>query len=313
MRRCIDSILAQTYTDYELILVDDGSSDKSGLICDDYAEKDQRIKVFHQANQGQASARNHALDWIFENSNSKYISFVDSDDWIHPRFLELLHKGINRYDVNICQCGHLETDGADKILNANETMLCITPDEQFVKYYSAFMWDKLFSRSCWERLRFPENQIYEDVAIWYKILFAESKIAIVNDVLYYYYQRSNNTTNGVWTPQKFTQITAWKEQIDYFEQHENRYVLCTATRRFCWVLVHQYKEICNSNKITKLQRLYYKTKVKNKLRRVVLGHKCELKELGEYAKYYDFAFPIGSWIFWTWYGIKGKITRMFQK
>ena len=111
--RCVDSILAQTFTDFELILVDDGSPDNCGAICDEYAAKDERIHVIHQENQGQAAARNHALDWVFINSKSEYISFVDSDDWIHSRYLELLVEGIRRYNVNICQCGYFETESSN--------------------------------------------------------------------------------------------------------------------------------------------------------------------------------------------------------
>ena len=82
LHRCVDSILAQTFTDFELLLVDDGSTDKSSEICEEYVASDCRVRVFHHENQGQAAARNQALDWMFANSDSKYISFIDSDDWI---------------------------------------------------------------------------------------------------------------------------------------------------------------------------------------------------------------------------------------
>ena len=90
LHRCVDSILAQTFTDFELILVDDGSPDNSGAICDEYAGKDQRIHVIHQSNGGRGLVRNAALNWIQTNSDSKWIAFVDSDDWIHPQYLEVL-------------------------------------------------------------------------------------------------------------------------------------------------------------------------------------------------------------------------------
>ena len=104
LRRCIDSILAQTYSDFELILIDDGSTDNSGKICDDYAEKDNRIVVIHQDNKGQAIARNVGLDYVFEKDNSEWISFVDSDDCIHGRYLEtLLAAGIkNCVKISVC-------------------------------------------------------------------------------------------------------------------------------------------------------------------------------------------------------------------
>ena len=87
IRRCVDSILAQTYTDYELILVDDGSPDACGAICDEYAVKDSRVHVIHQENGGLSAARNAGIDWAFANTESQYLTFIDSDDWVHPLYL----------------------------------------------------------------------------------------------------------------------------------------------------------------------------------------------------------------------------------
>ena len=94
LRRCVDSILNQTFSDFELILVDDGSPDNCGKICDEYAVKDRRIVVIHQKNGGLSTARNAGIDWAFVNSNSQYLSFIDRDDWVHPDFLEFLYRAI---------------------------------------------------------------------------------------------------------------------------------------------------------------------------------------------------------------------------
>ena len=90
LHRCVDSILSQTFRDFELILVDDGSPDRSGGICDQYAAKDSRVRVIHQENGGPAVARNTGIDWAFANSDSQWQMFVDSDDWIHPEMLRYL-------------------------------------------------------------------------------------------------------------------------------------------------------------------------------------------------------------------------------
>ena len=94
LRRCVDSILAQTFTDIEVILIDDGSPDGCPAICDEYVQQDNRVKVIHQENRGVSAARNAGLDWVFANSDSQWISFVDSDDWVHPQFLEYLHLSL---------------------------------------------------------------------------------------------------------------------------------------------------------------------------------------------------------------------------
>ena len=92
LSRCIDSILAQTFTDFELILVDDGSPDKCGEICDKYAAQDKRIHVIHKENGGLSDARNAGIEWTLNNTSCLWITFVDSDDWVHPEYLEILYK-----------------------------------------------------------------------------------------------------------------------------------------------------------------------------------------------------------------------------
>ena len=94
IHRCIESILAQTFTDFDLILVDDGSPDNCGKICDEYAVKDKRIHVIHKENGGLSDARNAGIDWAFANSDSEWITFIDSDDWIHPKYLETLYNAV---------------------------------------------------------------------------------------------------------------------------------------------------------------------------------------------------------------------------
>ena len=90
IHRCVRSILGQTYADFELILVDDGSPDNCGVICDEYAAKDSRVVVIHQENGGLSAARNAGIDWVFANSDSQWLSFIDSDDWVHPEYLQRL-------------------------------------------------------------------------------------------------------------------------------------------------------------------------------------------------------------------------------
>ena len=94
IKRCIDSILIQTFQDFELILVDDGSPDKCSQICEKYAQRDERIVVLHRENGGLSAARNTGIDWTFLNSESKYITFIDSDDWIHPQYLDILYQAV---------------------------------------------------------------------------------------------------------------------------------------------------------------------------------------------------------------------------
>lgn len=108
IRRCVDSILAQTFTDFELILVDDGSPDNCGKICEEYAKKDERIVVIHKENGGLSDARNAGIDWSLKTSNSRWITFIDSDDWIHPNYLEFLYRAAKNTNCKISICGYNE-------------------------------------------------------------------------------------------------------------------------------------------------------------------------------------------------------------
>lgn len=310
IHRCVDSILAQTFMDFELILVDDGSPDNCGVICDEYAAKDNRIHVIHQDNQGQAAARNHALDWIFEHSDSEYISFVDSDDWVHPRYLELLREGIKRYAVNICQCGHLETEGATEAADISDVFSCVTSEEQYVNHYSAFMWDKLFTRSCWENMRFPEGQIYEDVAIWYKILFKEERVALTNDTLYYYFVNPDSTVRKEWTTAKLAQVDAWEEQIAYLEEKGIPNVLEAAWVHYCQILTIQLVSIAKAPILSLRERKHYQRVLRKKLR--VSLRSCQRFHVVLKDKHWYFgeAYPRIIELYWIVCGVLGKLKKI---
>lgn len=307
LRRCVDSILQQTYTDFEIILVDDGSPDRSGEICDDYAEKDNRIHVIHQSNGGLSAARNAGLEWVFTNSNSNWISFIDSDDWIHPFFLQLLHDGIIQYDVNICQCRYLETNGTEPTPAVEGTLFCITPDEQFIKHYSAYMCDKLFAKSCWQGIRFPEGLLYEDVTIWYKILFAQQKIAFVNEVLYYYYANPNSIVRMDWTTAHFARIIAWDNIIDYLSKYNNKAVFANSIFRYCHIAKRHFDEIEQSDAVNWIIKRKYKIRVKYRIFKILMKYKNEMISTGIFDYFFNWSFPFMGWLFWTCKGVVGKI------
>ena len=110
LNRCVDSILNQTFTDFELILVDDGSPDNCGKICDEYAEKDNRVRVIHKPNGGLSDARNAGIEWALKNSDSEWITFIDSDDWVHPNYLEFLLQAAEKNNTSVSICGFVRTE-----------------------------------------------------------------------------------------------------------------------------------------------------------------------------------------------------------
>ncbi len=307
--RCLESILNQTYQDFELVLVDDGSLDDSGKICDQYAENDKRIHVFHQENKGQGAARNLALNWVYKNSDSQYITFIDSDDLVHPRYVELLLKAIQKHNTKISQCLYIESADFSGFEDLTEESISISAKEAYIDWYCAFMCCKMFHIDCLRNIRFPEGQIYEDVAIWYQILFAEKQLSIVEDKLYFYCVNPTSTVRSAWSPKRLAQVDVWNQQIEYINKLGDQQVLHTALKRGCWVYKHQCEEISISSLVSESEKRLYRKEIIQKLQAVLMHYKEDLKEIGIYNTYFEFAYPKITWIKWTALGIFGKFRR----
>ena len=196
LSKCIDSILAQTYENFELILVDDGSPDNSGKICDEYAEKDKRIKVIHKENGGVSSARNVGLD----NAKGENITFVDADDVAHKKYLEVLYDNLKKYDADISWCSY-NNIYKDQCLKSKEhtfNYLAIDfSDSKFVEYFKSFfsycnspstaVWGKLFTKKSIENIRFDEKiKIAEDKLFLLESLRFAKKMCFSNECVYDY-------------------------------------------------------------------------------------------------------------------------------
>lgn len=195
LRQCIDSILAQTYRNLEIILVDDGSPDDCPAICNEYAKIDSRIKVIHKKNGGLSDARNAGLDIAI----GEYIGFVDSDDWIMPDMFEYLLQGILGYKAEISYCGFInvhetwldyQNEQTDKVYTT-ETAL----NELFFDRLKNFAWNKLYKAELWKKVRFPAGRNFEDILTMYKLFEQAKRIAILKEPKYYYRIRNNGITN----------------------------------------------------------------------------------------------------------------------
>lgn len=314
LHRCVDSILAQTFTDFELILVDDGSPDNCGAICDAYAEKDQRVRVLHRENQGVSAARNAGIDWVFANSDSKYIGFVDSDDWVHPRFLELMYRGIKQYHVNISQCRFLKTDGTKEVPEVKDARRLITPTEHYRDYYSGSMCCKLFSRECWKQIRFPIGQVYgEDAAVWYKILLEAGSVALVDAVLYYYFQRKDSAMHSDWTPQYMARMDTWSEQLLYIKKHGDAELIDAATNWYCKIGKKEYRAIERSSVISDAEKKKYQAILRRKFRRILIRNNTAMQKNPKYRWFVRIAFPKLNWAYWTAHGVFAKTRRILKQ
>lgn len=222
IHRCIDSILNQTFTDFELILVDDGSPDKCGAICDEYAERDNRIHVIHKENGGLSDARNAGIDWAFEKSNSEWMTFIDSDDWVHPEYLNYLYKAVTENDVGLSVTRYIMVNDYQNYIEKEYICLLHSTQEIFVKerVNMIIAWGKLFRKNDFYNIRFPVGKLHEDEFTTYKLLFMYDKIAFVDVPLYYYYVNPDSIINSRWNLSRLVSLDAFEQQMVFFKEKE---------------------------------------------------------------------------------------------
>lgn len=221
LHRCIDSVLSQTFCNFTLVLVDDGSPDNCGQICDDYALRDGRVHVIHQKNAGLSAARNAGLDWTFAHTDCQWITFIDSDDWVHPEMLERLLQGVSQYHTKISACNYWETNGELPSISPLNLQIEIFSAKQFYleQYVNATIaCGKLYHRSVFLRLRYPVGKVHEDEYVTYRVLFESEKIAVIPLPLYYYFVNNQGITKGSWTPSRLDAWDAYEEQLTFFTE-----------------------------------------------------------------------------------------------
>ena len=216
LRRCVDSILAQTYPEFELFLVDDGSTDDSPGICDAYAAQDSRVQVIHQPNQGQSVARNNAIAQM----SGDWVLFVDSDDWIHRESLERLYHAAQEHNTKVSVAGYGETTGEElEILPEQLRVELWTPKDFYIQRYihATLPVMKLIHREALGDLRFPVGKYIDDEYIVYRILFTQEKLAVIPAPFYAYFVNTASLTKRPWNPGRLDAWQAFEEQIVFFE------------------------------------------------------------------------------------------------
>lgn len=218
LEKCLDSICSQTYKNLEIILINDGSSDGSGELCDLFAQRDGRIKVIHQANVGQSAARNRGLDI----AQGEYFGFVDSDDWIEPDMYEFLYRLLKENGADISICAHYRDKGGKSVVKySSGEQFVFTRDEAIRalavdKHVRNYMVDKLFRRCLFEGITFPVNRVFEDLAICYRLFYGAEKIVLQDTPKYHYMIREGSTMQSKYNPQREYQLfLAVCEQNDF--------------------------------------------------------------------------------------------------
>lgn len=224
LEKCVNSILAQTYSNLEIILVDDGSPDNCPQICDNLAKQDKRIKVIHKPNGGLSDARNVG----FESSTAKYVTFVDSDDYLNYNFIETLYNNLLNTNADMSIIGYQEVF-EDSTVNQSEILqsevLCFDDSNKFeqlcAKHKLNFIiaWGKLYNRNLFDKIKFPVGKINEDEFIAHHIIDTCHKICFENVPYYYYLQRQNSIMHTTFTERNLHVFEALEDRLAFFNNN----------------------------------------------------------------------------------------------
>ena len=279
LKRCVDSVLAQTYTNMEILLIDDGSPDECPKLCDEYAKMDERIRVFHQENKGLSGARNTGID----HARGEYLAFLDSDDKWSPRFLESLYRAIKSYDADISQCRweYMHGDELQEAYDPEAKCECFTGREMLSNLYIqtgayyVVAWNKLYKKELFANIRYPEGRIHEDEATTYKLFDQAKKCVFVDNALYGYFVGSGSTsiTRNSFSLKKLDWRTANQERVAYFIEKDYRELVVPAIKA------------CNDGSID----LYFKCRdfcpeAKKEMQEIRQGVGNSLKLIKKYGK-----------------------------
>lgn len=256
LEKCVDSIINQTYKNIEIILVNDGSTDGSGQVCDYLAKKDSRIAVYHKENGGVSSARNLGLD----NAQGDYIGFIDSDDYIDPDMYESLYDDLKKYNVDISMCGlyHVYANKKDEqvdkvqnyIINSNDAINLVLDG----KFSAVTPGNKLYKKSLFLGIRYDLNiSIAEDALMIIKLLEQCRLISINTEKKYYYYHRENSLTTSSFSQKTLDIITVYQRILKIIEEN-NPSIIDSAKRRVFWAYFYVLDALC----ISELRRDYDK-------------------------------------------------------
>lgn len=278
---CIESILDQKFSDFELILVNDGSTDESGSICDNYAKNDKRVKVVHKSNGGVSSARNTGINVAQGN----YIGFVDSDDRIKENMYKRLYQLCldTESDIAICKLGR-EIEG--KIINKSEGSVIKELDNiQAMKQlfignlYRFSLCNKLFKKKCFDEIQFPEGRIHEDLSTTYRLFANADKTVYTNEIGYIYVKRENSILTTTFNENRLDAFEGWDEILAFMNNKypsiSNEFTTC-----FCYWCVDNIVYILKQVKDKENRKRYMKV-----IQLFLRKHKVNIKSVELPIKY----------------------------
>lgn len=248
IEKCIDSLINQTYKNIEIVLVDDGSTDKSYDICKRYSEKDSRIKLIHKKNGGLSDARNVGID----NATGEYITFVDSDDWLSYNYCEIMIKEINETKADIVMSNLVYVYSNDYTFEVEEkfdkkSYTNIEALEAFEDTINVVAVSKLYKRELFDNLRYRVGKIHEDEFMFHRIFYEASKISWLDVELYAYRQRENSITTSKYSLKKLDAIEALEDRMNFYEKNSLHNLKEKTRALYMYLLRKNIREILASD------------------------------------------------------------------
>lgn len=314
LSECIESILSQTYEDFELILVNDGSLDNSGEICNQYSQKDARVVVIHQLNQGQAAARNRGI----KAARGTWIHFVDGDDMIHPEMLQHLIDGVKKYGAKISMCGAEEAEYPSLDFKKKKLKEFEAHDvnEAYIKYIYCntkyrywIVWGKLIYVDIVRKIPFTEGKVYEDNAIVCRWLYEAKTVVNTESDLYFYRVNLLGTTKSNFSIKKIDYLWALEEQLFFYNSLNYQVMQNEIYKLYMRNATHIYNKVLDELKNRKAAHYIHK-----KARSIYeqYGDCAELKR-EEYIYIFGVFHPFIIKIYWNLVALKSKLQNLFFK
>jgi glycosyltransferase involved in cell wall biosynthesis len=266
IRKAIESIRNQTYQNLEIILVDDGSPDESGNICDVLAKRDDRIKVIHKENGGAATARNAGLGVM----TGEYIAFVDADDYMEASYIETLYQLIRDNDAEVAICGFTTVDENGSVMaidalhglewNSISEIQMMTGNDIILQdlqghWEHVAPWGKLFRADLYREIRYPAWFAHEDEAVFVQVFDQVKKVAITEEKLYFYVQHSGSLMNTAYSEKdRITCLTMWRERLEYYQDGNPTHAMLLGRVRQAYVAWNVLYLSLHADQMTKAQQ-----------------------------------------------------------
>lgn len=247
IEKCITSLIGQTYSNLEILLVDDGSTDDSGQICDRYAEKDERICVLHKDNGGLSDARNYGID----RAKGDLLAFVDGDDWIHPQMYELMLDILEAKNADIVTCGFEQRDEgfANRRYTLEQLEITVLSGAEALSDLwtpSVVAWNKLYQKKIFDQIRYPKGKLHEDEYVIHKIFYQCKNIAVIDKPLYFYTIRQDSIVARM-TPQRIDNtLEALADRVAFADSMGWTEVMSAVVKRYCDYCLDRYVDIINN-------------------------------------------------------------------